>query len=884
MESARSRQCEMKTDLNLLLECLKYQMDQPTSQKEALVTIYSLCHQNSDASDYFREIGGLMFINNLVKSSVHSIVKESALFTLGGLAENNVFCQEILCTSGLFEDLCMFLTQKNSSVNLKRMSVYVLLVLVSNNKSGQTYVRESGCLDVLLQLFRTTLSVVSEVNLSDNAINQCYQLWSSVCSALCACVNNPQNEDNQKSCSLVFPYAKDCLLRCTEPEIVRPVCSFIGLTVANNSRLQQFFVSIGGLTVLDELLAKLIYNSSENSSSTKLAVGVTKTLDACIADNYAVGAAVARYNIVPNLLTLLSYNMMTSGEKFSIILTLGHCTDSCEENQYVLVKNNGLPLMIQALTESQDEELNKAATFVLQNCKHITEKLSVKLSEDSSNTEAVRHLEEDLQHREGIIEDYRAKAKQILCRIEQLENEHQEHEEKNQKRNTYEMFCNKFCEGHQNENHKLHQDNIRKQLYGTEQSHSNSRHLNEKVRRQIFTDGCNNISPEDVMQTTSRRLQVNASDQSSSRGMRCTKLNQSLLNLVSNQLIATKFINLSSKNDQLKPANQNPTNASFGHHNLLHSAHKMKTASTKEVHIKNKSTVFQSGKSDVQLSECLFKQPGFVGKSVRKQVTNTEPLKLSSSTSGSRTNHILTISMDSKVSELRCSGCVTTGRLLNSRNFCKILQSCQYLCDQHKVILHAEMKYKRNLKRSVIPGTDCSMNYNGNSDKIQKNKGEIQPSKSDLQAKHDTLAEEQTCLEDEGLGKNHTYSFDEDENNEIHLADVPITAFKRSKRRTRKDFTSEEINYLLEGVQKKGHHWNSILWGYPFQKGRTNVDLAKKYCKLQVLLLQIYFLLVIYVIVHVLHVMGIEKFNIVQLYWNFKNNLFILKAFIPFLK
>lgn len=31
---------DMKTDLNLLLECLKYQMDCPLSQKEALITIY----------------------------------------------------------------------------------------------------------------------------------------------------------------------------------------------------------------------------------------------------------------------------------------------------------------------------------------------------------------------------------------------------------------------------------------------------------------------------------------------------------------------------------------------------------------------------------------------------------------------------------------------------------------------------------------------------------------------------------------------------------------------------------------------------------------------------------------------------------------------------
>lgn len=47
-----------------------------------------------------------------------------------------------------------------------------------------------------------------------------------------------------------------------------------------------------------------------------------------------------------------------------------------EENQCELLQNNGLPLMIQVLTESQDEELIKAATFVLQNCKQMS-KLAV---------------------------------------------------------------------------------------------------------------------------------------------------------------------------------------------------------------------------------------------------------------------------------------------------------------------------------------------------------------------------------------------------------------------------------------------------------------------------------------------------------------------------
>ncbi|NXX68764.1 TERB1 protein, partial [Spizella passerina] len=362
---------DMKTDLNLLLECLKYQMDCPLSQKEALITIYSICQQNSEASEYLREIGGLMFINDLAKSSAHCIVKEAALFTLGIIIESNVYCQQTLCTSALFEDLILFLIKKDSGVNLKRMSVYVILVLVSNNKNGQTCVRDTGCISLLLQLFRTTLSM-SEKNLSDENTDPCYQLWCSVCSTLCACVNNPQNEDNQNICCSVFPHAKEWLETCTEPEIVRPICSFLGLTVANNSYVQKYFASIGGLDTLAKVLLELMHDSCLSHSSMKLAVVVTKTLDACIANNSAMGVVLAKYHTVSELLKLLSNETLSTGEKISIILTIGHCTEVCEENQCELLQNNGLPLMIQVLTESQDEELIKAATFVLQNCKQMS--------------------------------------------------------------------------------------------------------------------------------------------------------------------------------------------------------------------------------------------------------------------------------------------------------------------------------------------------------------------------------------------------------------------------------------------------------------------------------------------------------------------------------
>lgn len=52
-----------------------------------------------EASEYLREIGGLMFINDLAKSSAHCIVKEAALFTLGIIIESNGNKNNIVCIS-----------------------------------------------------------------------------------------------------------------------------------------------------------------------------------------------------------------------------------------------------------------------------------------------------------------------------------------------------------------------------------------------------------------------------------------------------------------------------------------------------------------------------------------------------------------------------------------------------------------------------------------------------------------------------------------------------------------------------------------------------------------------------------------------------------------
>nr|XP_009927499.1 PREDICTED: telomere repeats-binding bouquet formation protein 1 isoform X7 [Haliaeetus albicilla] len=779
-QKVQKKQCDMKTDLNLLLECLKYQMDCPVSQKEALITIYSICQQNSEASEYFREIGGLMFINDLAKSNVHCIVKEAALFTLGIIIESNVYCQQTLCTSALFEDLILLLMNKDSGVNLKRMSVYVILVLVSNNKSGQTYVRDTGCIGLLLRLFRTTLST-SEMNLSDENTNKCYQLWSSVCSALCACVNNPQNEDNQNICCSVFPYAREWLESCTEPEIVRPICSFVGLTVANNSYVQKYFVSVGGLDTLAKVLINLMHDSCMSHSSTKLAVVVTKTLDACIANDSAMSVVLTKYHTVSELLKLLSNDTLDTGEKISIILTIGHCTEVCAEQ------------------------------------------LSLKINDNSLNVNNAEEL--DVQVRKRSLQDYWKKAKEIFHRINLIEKEHSE----------------------------------------------------EAVQGRVFVDRSSEANIE-----ASKYHEVNPADpktyvERTHKEIHCRQLTSEL----DDQVLAPSVDSSPLKNEIMNT--MDPVNASARQSeqsNIPCSVNELQTDSVLQSHNINEKTACVKNQFILQVSEHLFKQPAEIVKNMKQTCRSdqhsfySEINKEEESTSTTSASH--------KMADLRCLGCTARGLSFNSKTFTKMLQSCPHQCDRHKVILEAEERYKKELRQLAVNNNSryatheklvltpvkkerlhTEITSRSKKDSFQSilltpiRKNKSNTSNRDERSKNTRLTDDYNLIptyeksfqktqdanlksqrvkemckqECQRLKENCIYSLHKDKNNEICFLDVNRRPLNKRKR-TRKDFTTEEINCLLSGVKKMGNHWNLILWSYPFQKGRTSVDLSKKYYRL----------------------------------------------------
>ncbi|XP_003499732.1 telomere repeats-binding bouquet formation protein 1 isoform X1 [Cricetulus griseus] len=758
MESENTKKIqEMKTDLNLLLECLKYHMGNPLSQKEVLITIHSVCQQNSDAGVYFREIGGLMFVKNLAKSSEHSMVKEAALYTLGSIAEENVYCQQTLCTSELFQDLSWFLSNDDSNTNLKRMSVYVLLVLVSNNRNGQTLVRETGCIKVLSQLFRTVLPNY-ELNLSDNNVFQSYLLWASVCSTLCVCVNNPQNDENQMLCCLLFPYANEWLMNCMKPEIIRPLCSFIGLTLANNTHVQNCFVSSGGLDVLSQVLVQLESDSHNTSSSAKLAVVVTKTVDACITNNLATFSLIlSKYHIVSKLLALLLHESLDSGEKFSIILAIGHCTEDCEENQYELLKSNGLPLMIQALTEFKNEELNKAAIYVLHNCKKITEKLSLSQGENSFSENEADQIK-GINEKENVEEHWKS-AKEIICRMKQLEREGKEE---------------KLQSGQCKDNTSPMKVKIQ----------NNLKHLCED------SIGSNKAENKDINQ--SRQLHSFKSSGVTSKA--CANENQM----------------------KTLKKNTNPLNPCYREKGQNKILHKATSSCTQNL---NEKMTFNQKDSVSQSSDHVVEHPTHIVKNGRQQVSVTDPFTLCLDIIDKEVGFQASDNC-SKMLKYRCSGCIAVRKLLNSRNFSKLLHSCAYLCDHHKVIMEAEDKYKSELRKALICGKEILLTPRRRQLSKESTASEglkaihLKPDSQKLPS-----LEEHACNTSIPEAKARRFR-------------VPGQHGLHKKRRIRKNFTKEEVNYLFHGVKKMGNHWNSILWSFPFQQGRRAVDLAHKYHKL----------------------------------------------------
>ncbi|KAM9352384.1 telomere repeats-binding bouquet formation protein 1 [Symphorus nematophorus] len=758
----------IKTDLSLLLECLKFQMKCPELQKQALLTIHSICEKREDGVDMLREMGGVAFVYNLSKSSiVHSDVKETALFTLGTLAEANVYCKNSLCRKETFAEVAGWLIKEDVPLTLKRVSVYLLSVLVANNKSGQTLAQTTGCLDILLELFRTTFPLSTEATLRAANATQIYQLWASVSSALCGCVNNPQNEEGQRICVSAFPIIKIWLQQIALPrtEIFQPICSFIAMTVANNSCVQENFSASGGLDTLTLALVRLAPAADTSLLSCQLSVTISKTLSACITDNSPLASGLAQYGVVFHLFFLLASPHLDPEDRLSVLLTLGHCTEASEEHQSQLVQCGGLPIIITLLTEDTSEEVRKTASFILQTCKQATMSLGVPgliaRQGEGENLEPLAKMA-----------DFRSSARELLRRIDLLEKRQAKAEDEQE-----DTDLSASTEGPSRPSLPpalpvpLHQ------------------------RESIKT------FPTAYKQTSTLRAVEAAGDNN---------------------------IKLQTVTDVIKNENDN----------------KLKKMSS---NLSLQEEMAKTSEDDVWYPVCK----GLQGREMNK--VEEVPME------------------EHSLSHIRCAGCVLPFEEVTSRNFTSLQSSCHHSCDVHKVLQeaterfrtrHCNLLLKREHQDSTVEQTDPDSEALSAAEPqrnwknwtevcltpIHKGAGKGKSSRPEHHwkkhvgitltplhrgSKKDTLTSyhktgpgltplKTSHLPEERRGGHDSGHDDEPKTSTDH----------RCTRRKRKDFSREEVQYLLSGVKTYGFSWNTILWSYPFKPGRTNVDLAKKHRQL----------------------------------------------------
>ncbi|XP_046720831.1 telomere repeats-binding bouquet formation protein 1 isoform X2 [Silurus meridionalis] len=789
----------IRTDLHLLLECLKYQMKSPASQKQALLTIASICQQNSGQNvEFLKEIGGVTFIYNLSRASDFPEVKETALFTLSALAEASESCKQSLCRKEIFGGLadCM---EQEVSLTLKRVAVYMLCVLVSNNKQGQSLAQTSKCIEILLNLFRSTYPTAE-------GTNELLQLWTSVSSALCGCVNNPQNEENQHACMCVLPLVKVWLLQVSvfKVELFQPVCSFISMTVANNSCVQEYFASIGGLHTLSDALSSVVTQCRENPAACQLAILITRTMSFCITENEALAPVLSELTLVPDFLMLLSSPILSPRDQLAVVLTLGHCTDACVEHQSQLLQGGGLPLMISLLTDVNDEEVKRAATFVLQTCRNLTGSLTAQI------------VESDLQR-------HRQSAWEIQQKIQQLERrqmgdlkkglEHFSDQPTDCKEDLWEASTVRKAKGQSQVcEEEWWREDIPQNFSLTKQRPTQPM---QHVRRQIVKD-FDEVNPFQKRPGEQQQLEESL--------MGCSETEKSEQPMRRERQIKTRGI---------KEIERSETSAT----NL----NKVRSRNDLEKENLESATCTKELEKDRDVcSPNIFKCPAPMKRHQQILFRPDDELSVCSELLDHEIERILITPAMSKHRKLRCAGCVSGLDEVNSRTIGVVLRTCKSQCEFHLVLQRAEDRLKRSLRIDRITHTsphdhiiDCGVrdvcSVETPSTHTMKGK-ESHANRSNCRAAIRLINLTPLKRSHETQGK--TLQWKINMSRFQKPGDVDAKQSSSGSHRDRKHYSSDELKYLSEGVRRFGHSWNTILWAYPFQQGRTNTDLAQKYRKL----------------------------------------------------
>uniref|UniRef100_A0A3B3RZV3 Myb-like domain-containing protein n=1 Tax=Paramormyrops kingsleyae TaxID=1676925 RepID=A0A3B3RZV3_9TELE len=576
----------------------------------------------------------------------------------------------------------------------------------------------------------------------------------------------------------------------TQPrkEMAQPICSLIAMIVANNSCAQVCFASVGGLDALARCLLQLVPESRRNPSARETAVAMTRALCACISESALLASALAQQRLVPQFLTLLSCPSLHPADQLCIILTLGHCTQASEAHQYQFVQSGGLSHLIKLLAESQDEELKKGATFVLQTCRLMTKALCAGGRNSPSQADP-RDLgdPDDLQRNVSSVcdlESYQRSAQEMLQRIKRLE------------RGLAGVLWDGAVDGERgpgNSTFKWHAPPQWSVETGTRK-----RHRSYPVPSPVKFYESTPYRKAQARTDGTRRKSTESLEGLFERG-----------ELTPIRPIAIPQKGTGSRNDG---GAGNPKDISCS-----------ETRDQDEVQTSRvRRQIFQSTAEQGEATS-----PQQIPTSSQRPGTGSGPPRQVPRPVGS-------------VSGLWYQAAGTQGSTEQGGVLCSMCR-VRLVPEGQPQSLSAEPR-----EEGVSP-LKGPMSQAGPVKEIQS-KPHIQgpnltplnnwgsprtPWRStDMPCISLTPLKEPQNTQDKRVNQEHLSSGKKDLERESGNT-YRVPSAECPQRRERKDFTEEEVQYLMDGVRRLGPSWNSILWSYPFQNGRTNVDLAKKYRRLQ---------------------------------------------------
>ncbi|XP_061404674.1 telomere repeats-binding bouquet formation protein 1 isoform X5 [Lethenteron reissneri] len=855
-DAEKTIRSEMKTDVDLLLECLKFQNEDSSTHKQAVITLSSICSYNgvftcaAAACKYLKECGGLYFIQQLAWSNPHKDVTEVILFFLGRLVENNVFCKQWLCTSSLLTRASSLLKDSKSSRILKKSASYLLLALLTNNNRGQSLARTSNCLNTMLSVFSGLPSEIPRHGNRDSEEELSH--WSDLARALCASVNNPQHEENQNMCASVLPSVAESLTLSSSPGIVASQCSFITGVVSNNAFCQEQFARSGGLSALAQVLSRFTLENNFGPTNFPLAVTITKTIDVCVTDQTKLAFQLSKHCVVPHMVALLLKKPHDVNSKLAILITIGHATEECVENQRQLLESHGLPLLVQMMVEAQDEEISKAATFILQSCI----KLTNTYVKSAMNELIERNVAGNSQLRTHTMPHYMVDMlKEMKTRKEQMFQEQGSSEgDLASLQMVKDVIDSKLLQWQSTLTTKQSptRNNMKKVLLSVKKM-SNQQEQNKnivsllgqqhpcqseessaKVNQTAYVGQPNGIAERRgaVLLTRWEEPCMEAQHKIPVDGVKAALPVQQDTGGFVKPMLPLRSVGQRAERETPRRL---PQSASFKRKLQFEKQHA--DEENVPLPVKKQRVEQHQEKEDNNLreySECSRNYENDVEHSnsqldlmaICKEAFDEE-------ISSKNRSPILSCSQ-------RCAGCITDSSL-NSKSYHSIVQKCGSLCTRHHITMELEKRYKVNHSKA------CAMHrsrpYNNitltprikrpeRSDLVVTPQKTIQTESSFHQVKATTEGGVKRSPSKNKMDAYYFSSSDSHSKQDIDFSYV-LDNSEDKKHKQRSNFTNHEVTYLQQGVDKFGHCWNQILWSYPFQKGRTNVQLAKKYKQLK---------------------------------------------------